>query len=91
MLIDNRDIPYIRSQPESVTFLSGPQSNRSVYSIHGLDYVSHSDVLPYMSTEKTPIVHDLFEKFLAFDPESSGDMIFFMIYKNIIVLLLNYM
>jgi polymerase delta-interacting protein 2 len=71
VLIDNRDIPYIRAQPESVTFLSGPQSNRSVYSIHGLDYVSHNDVLPYTSTEKTPIIHDLFDKFLMFDPESS--------------------
>ena len=71
VLIDNRDIPYIRSQPESVTFLSGPQSNRTVYSIHGLDYVAHSDVLPYSSTEKTPIIHDLFEKFLMQDPDSS--------------------
>lgn len=65
VLIDNRDIPYIRSQPESVTFLSGPKSNRSVYSIHGLDYVSHNDILPYRSTERVPIVHDLFDKFLV--------------------------
>lgn len=71
VLIDNRDIPYIRSQPESVTFLSGPKSNRSVYSIQGLDYVSHHDVLPYTSTEKTPIVHDLFDKFLMREPEDA--------------------
>lgn len=69
VLIDNRDIPYIRSQPESVTFLSGPKLNRSVFSIHGLDYVSHHDVLPYTSTEKLPIVHDLFDKFLMRDPD----------------------
>lgn len=73
VLIDNRDIPYIRSQPESVTFLSGPKSNRSVYSIHGLDYVSHSDILPYRSTERVPIVHDLFDKFLVQSPvETDG-------------------
>lgn len=71
VLIDNRDIPYIQSQPESVTFLSGPKSNRSVYSIHGLDYVSHNDVLPYTSTEKIPVVHDLFDKFLMHEPEDS--------------------
>jgi polymerase delta-interacting protein 2 len=71
VLIDNRDIPYIRSQPESVTFLSGPKSNRSVYSIQGLDYVSHHDVMPYTSTEKTPIVHELFEKFLMREPEDA--------------------
>ncbi len=57
VLIDSRDIPYVRSMPESVTFLSGSVSNRSVYSIHGLDYVSQNDVLPYSSIEKTPIYH----------------------------------
>ena len=71
VLIDSRDIPYIKAQPESVTFLSGPQSNRSIYSITGLDYVSQNDVLPYMSTEKHPILHELFEKFLMFNSESS--------------------
>lgn len=76
VLIDNRDIPYIRSQPESVTFLGGPQKNRSVYSIHGLDYVSHHDLLPYNSTEKIPIIHDLFDKFLMVDPDSSTNQIF---------------
>ena len=70
VLIDSRDMPFIRVQPESVTFLSGPQSNRSVYSINGLDYVSHSDVLPYTSTEKTSIYHDLFDKFLIYDESS---------------------
>lgn len=72
VLIDNRDIPYVRAHTEAITFLSGPQSNRSVYSITGLDYVSHNDVLPYKSTEKTPIVHDLFEKFFLFDPKSTS-------------------
>ena len=87
VLIDNRDIPYIRSQPESVTFLSGPQSNRTVYSIHGLDYVAHSDVLPYSSTEKTPIIHDLFEKFLMQDPDSSGyKKSFIKPFKNVLLI-----
>lgn len=71
VLIDSRDIPYVRSMPESVTFLSGSISNRSVYTIHGLDYVAQSDLIPYTSTEKTPIYHDLFDKFLRFDPTTS--------------------
>ena len=79
VLIDNRDIPYIRTESESVTFLGGPQSNRSVYSIYGLDYVSHSDILPYSSTEKNPIIHDLFEKFLMPEPESSKKKTFVLI------------
>jgi hypothetical protein len=44
-----------------------------VYSIHGLDYVSHHDVLPYASSERLPIVHDLFDKFLVCNPaETKG-------------------
>jgi polymerase delta-interacting protein 2 len=34
-----------------------------------LDYISHEDVLPYLSTEKNPINHELFDKFLMLDPE----------------------
>lgn len=34
-----------------------------------LDYISHEDVLPYTSTEKSAIMHELFDKFLALDPE----------------------
>jgi polymerase delta-interacting protein 2 len=81
VLIDSRDIPYIKAQPESVTFLSGPQSNRSIYSITGLDYVSQNDVLPYMSTEKHPILHELFEKFLMFNSESSNNIILVFKYR----------
>jgi polymerase delta-interacting protein 2 len=43
--------------PESVTFLTGSISNRSVYSIYGLDYVSQQDIIPYSSSEKQPIFH----------------------------------
>lgn len=74
VLIDTRDLPYTRSLPESVTFLSGPQSNRSVHTIHGLDFVSQNDVLPYTSTEKIPIIHELFERFLKNDPNSSSQV-----------------
>ncbi len=31
----------------------------------GLDYVSHTDVLPYKSTEKVPIKNELLHKFLS--------------------------
>ncbi|KPP77928.1 polymerase delta-interacting protein 2-like, partial [Scleropages formosus] len=34
----------------------------------GLDYVSHEDVLPYSSTDQVPIQHELFERFLTFNP-----------------------
>ena len=71
VLIDNRDIPYMRMQPEAVTFLTGSGKYRSVYSVHGLDYVSQIDVLPYTTTEKIPIIHELYDKLLMPDSESS--------------------
>lgn len=37
----------------------------------GLDYVAHEDLLPYTTVEQAPIQHELFDKFLMHDPESS--------------------
>ncbi|XP_065054545.1 polymerase delta-interacting protein 2-like [Rhopilema esculentum] len=67
-LIDQRDCPFIRAQPEAVTFL-GNQKDTSLYAIPGLDYVNHEDVLPYTTTEDQPIQHELFERFLIHDPD----------------------
>ncbi|XP_026082194.1 polymerase delta-interacting protein 2-like isoform X1 [Carassius auratus] len=70
VLIDTRDCPHIsqRSQTEAVTFLANHDDSRALYAIPGLDYVSHEDILPYNSTEQVPIQHELFERFLMFDP-----------------------
>lgn len=64
VLIDSRDCPYIRAQTEAVTFLGNQESSRSLYAIPGLDYVAHEDVLPYTTTERQPLHHELFDKFL---------------------------
>ncbi|KAF6216747.1 hypothetical protein GE061_001096 [Apolygus lucorum] len=64
VLIDTRDCPHIRAQTEAVTFLGNQEGSRSLYAIPGLDYVAHDDMLPYKSTEKNPIQHELFDKFL---------------------------
>jgi polymerase delta-interacting protein 2 len=69
VLIDQRDCPYIRAQTESVTFLGSQDSSRSLYAIPGLDYVAHEDVLPYQSMERTPMNHELFDKFLMPNPD----------------------
>ncbi|XP_026853536.2 polymerase delta-interacting protein 2 isoform X1 [Electrophorus electricus] len=76
VLIDIRDCPHImtvlfqsqRSQTEAVTFLANHDDSRALYAIPGLDYVSHEDILPYSSTEQVPIQHELFERFLIFNP-----------------------
>lgn len=65
-LIDQRDCPFIRAQPEAVTFL-GSKTDTSLYAVPGLDYVNHEDILPYMSNEENPIQHELFDKFLIKD------------------------
>ncbi|KAG7233552.1 hypothetical protein INR49_006867 [Caranx melampygus] len=68
VLIDTRDCPHIRSQTEAVTFLANHDDSRALYAIPGLDYVSHEDILPYNSTEQVPIQHELFERFLMYNP-----------------------
>lgn len=65
VLIDQRDCPFIRAQTEAVTFLGNQESNRSLYAIPGLDYVAHSDVIPYQTFESTALSHELFDKFLT--------------------------
>jgi polymerase delta-interacting protein 2 len=66
VLIDQRDCPFIRAQTEAVTFLGNNQeSSRSLYAIPGLDYVAHSDIIPYQTFESTALSHELFDKFLT--------------------------
>lgn len=73
VLIDQRDSPYIRAQPEAVTFL-GNKRDTSLYAVPGLDYVNHEDILPYLSNEESPIQHELFDKFLTKDGQASSSL-----------------
>ncbi|XP_034952746.1 polymerase delta-interacting protein 2 [Chelonus insularis] len=68
VLIDQRDCPFIRAQTEAVTFLGNNESSRSLYAIPGLDYVAHEDILPYSTNDKSALQHELFDKFLTFNP-----------------------
>ncbi len=50
-----------------MTFLGSQSENtRNLYAIPGLDYVSHEDILPYSTTDRVPIQHELFDKFLSY-------------------------
>ena len=64
-----------RAQTEAVTFLGNQDSSRSLYAIPGLDYVAHEDILPYTTTEKQPLHHELFDKFLMYYPDK-GTIVF---------------
>ena len=61
-----------RAQTEAVTFLGNQDSSRSLYAIPGLDYVAHEDILPYTTTEKQPLQHELFDKFLMYYPDKGN-------------------
>ena len=37
------------------------------YAIPGLDYVAHEDILPYTTSETSPLQHELFDKFLMYE------------------------
>jgi polymerase delta-interacting protein 2 len=60
---------------EAVTFLGNQERDRNLYAIPGLDYVAHEDVIPYTSTERTPIEHELFDKFLMHDSEATPNFV----------------
>eukprot|EP00093_Oithona_nana_P006814 06814.XXX_103432_104588_1 [CDS] Oithona nana genome sequencing. len=72
VLIDQRDWSHTasRAQTESVTFLN-PENTRNLYALPGLDYVAHDDIIPYSTQDKSPIQHELFERFLASKEEMS--------------------
>lgn len=74
VLMDSRDLQNIDDimRKEGVTFLHKMSSDRNqcLYTIPGIDYVAHSDVLPYKSAEPVPIQHDLFDQFLDTDVNS---------------------
>ena len=40
--------------------------SRHLYTIPGLDYVAHEDILPYTTSDTHPLQHELFDKFLTF-------------------------
>lgn len=64
---NNNKIPLQRAQTEAVTFLSEKESNKNLYAIPGLDYVSHDDIIPYSvwPRDRKPLRHELFDKFLV--------------------------
>lgn len=71
-LIDHRDFPHVRTQPEAITFIA-EQNDMSLYSLPGLDYVSHEDVLPYTSTgPQEAFSHELFSQFFAANTDAEG-------------------
>lgn len=54
----------------------GNQDNsRSLFAIPGLDYVAHEDILPYSSIDRQPIHHELFDKFLMYDPDKDPPLV----------------
>lgn len=52
--------------------MGNQDSSRSLYAIPGLDYVAHEDILPYVSAEKSPLNHELFDKFLMRNPNKGN-------------------
>jgi len=68
VLIDSRDLKNNDTilEKDGVTFLHKMNSDRNqcLYTIPGIDYVSHGDIIPYASSEDVHIQHDLYNEFL---------------------------
>lgn len=73
ILIDERDLPHIRLRSHGHTMLS-KDSSRGLIAIHGLECVSHTDILPYVSTEDMPIEHEYLRRF--FNPRRLKEQFF---------------
>lgn len=63
VLVDTRDGAQMTSHSSEVVTLSKQENKPILYSLSGIDYVSHEDIIPYTSCEETPVQHDLFDKF----------------------------
>ena len=57
-----------RTQTEGVTFLHESEENSPFFTIPGLDYVAHDDVMPYSTLSVRPIQHSLLDKFISYEP-----------------------
>ncbi|XP_075261075.1 polymerase delta-interacting protein 2-like [Convolutriloba macropyga] len=70
VLMDERDWKHVkyRTQTEGVTFLHESEENSPFFTIPGLDYVSHTDIMPYSSLSVKPIQHNLLDKFISYEP-----------------------
>ena len=67
-LIDSRDLPSNREEAFFVTVAKTNESGETMTGIQtvlGIDYISHTDILPYTSAEKVPIKNDLFCHFFS--------------------------
>ncbi|XP_064391589.1 polymerase delta-interacting protein 2-like isoform X2 [Halichondria panicea] len=73
VLIDNKDFPYVRTHPEAITFLASSKDT-SLYSLPGLDYVAHEDILPYTSTGQDSFSHQLFPQFFVPSGDKQGSL-----------------
>uniref|UniRef100_A0A915L7N9 ApaG domain-containing protein n=1 Tax=Romanomermis culicivorax TaxID=13658 RepID=A0A915L7N9_ROMCU len=74
VLIDERDLPHIVSSDELYAYFYETRSinhdvlyvaSRGLVAIPGLECISHEDIIPYISTEETPIQHDYIFKFFT--------------------------
>lgn len=70
VLRDNRDAPYLATEEVSVV-LGDAALFRGSNSVKGLDYVAHEDIIPYTSTERTAIDHELFNELFMPDAGSA--------------------
>jgi len=74
VLMDSRDLKNNQNilPNDGITFLHKETSDRNkcLYSVPGVDYVSHVDIIPYKSAEDIPVHHDLYNEFLTTDSES---------------------
>uniref|UniRef100_A0A914YA61 ApaG domain-containing protein n=1 Tax=Panagrolaimus superbus TaxID=310955 RepID=A0A914YA61_9BILA len=84
VLIDRKDWDYMNFHPEMTSYFTESAVGREklLTVINGMDCVPHHEIIPYSTTEKDAIKHDLFAR--IFEPnEESNDGPNFNIKKNL--------
>jgi polymerase delta-interacting protein 2 len=76
VLISRPDWDYMNFQPDMTSYFTDSTARREekvLTVIHGMDCVPHHEILPYTSTEKDAIKHDLFPRIFEPNEDERND------------------
>lgn len=76
VLVNRADWDYMNFRPDITSYFVESSANREekvLSVINGMDCVPHNEIIPFTSTEKDPIKHDLFPRLFEKTEDSKDD------------------
>uniref|UniRef100_A0A7E4W4L1 ApaG domain-containing protein n=1 Tax=Panagrellus redivivus TaxID=6233 RepID=A0A7E4W4L1_PANRE len=74
VLINRSDWDYMSFRPDMTSYFVDHNTHKEekvLSVINGMDCVAHNDIIPYSTTEKEPIKHDLFDRLFEKNEDSA--------------------